>query len=949
MNNIIKELNLANNTFSLKSKTTGKYSVQDSYKDNLNNGFLLTINAPQDVNIALKDMYYATEKGLVISYKDFNSKIANNRKNLLSKNFENKDIKELSKDERIKLETESAKIVLKELFINEQTKLIYSPELTNLKENELKNYTMFFSINELKIIFTEIEKTQEEIEKEENDKKDRLISIYLDFSEYIKAEFSKVEALFSLDETEIAIINLNKKFDNLDEYAKENEDIKNVYESNKLLLIERVELIKGKQKEFEEEMDSIVDKLINNKNFSEIKPTITRMEDFFPFNVLSKDAKSISIKDYAIQRLTNAGKVIALMGIEEWNEVNFKTSERLLEETLPKFLEDLLNKKIQQQIIKRDLNKENLESVDLGNSKEIYDKLMDLKDKKDLFKSFFEMVVKDSYEIINKTIDEIQDKFSFIIIIANTIKYEKFAIFWENLSYETLSEITGDKFDYELFSKNKVKNLFIQTLIARGTRERIESVFENIKYITFRTLDLETLKKSLLKLRNFSFPLEDLINKLSAKTILELLEISELKQDNYIRNTLTRTLVLWFKTLDIESDLFKTILKNYTEAIYKLSTKKAQKLPMELISDVIDILEQKNKEDLEQFLLRVGKKKIEEVIEYRLKKSLLENPNNFDFHYDLGINYLNSKQFQNAIFEFKKCIGINAENHLGYYNLGIAYEKNKQFDLALSQYKKSASIKFGFNDGYFALGSLYLTLKEPFLAIQQFKKIQKTDPNNYDCCVSLGIAYEEINEPDNAIIEYEKAIKIDDTRSDAYINIGVCLVNKGLVDEAIETFKMTIENDPQNSKVQFNLGILYQQKGENAIALASYKLATKFDPNNSQAYNNLGLIYFYKSNLEESAKMWEKSIELDNNIDAYNNLGWAYYVIGQYEKAIEVYVKAKKVNPKHAVLSMNLGTVYFRINDTENAIKQFEDFVELDPNSESGIEVSKILKGLKNS
>ena len=108
-------------------------------------------------------------------------------------------------------------------------------------------------------------------------------------------------------------------------------------------------------------------------------------------------------------------------------------------------------------------------------------------------------------------------------------------------------------------------------------------------------------------------------------------------------------------------------------------------------------------------------------------------------------------------------------------------------------------------------------------------------------------------------------------------------------------------------------------------------------------------IYFYKSNLEESAKMWEKSIELDNNIDAYNNLGWAYYVIGQYEKAIEVYVKAKKVNPKHAVLSMNLGTVYFRINDTENAIKQFEDFVELDPNSESGIEVSKILKGLKNS
>ena len=61
---IFKELNLKDYTFNLKSETTGKYSVHESYRDNFANGFLGKINAPADVNNALKDIYYATEKGL---------------------------------------------------------------------------------------------------------------------------------------------------------------------------------------------------------------------------------------------------------------------------------------------------------------------------------------------------------------------------------------------------------------------------------------------------------------------------------------------------------------------------------------------------------------------------------------------------------------------------------------------------------------------------------------------------------------------------------------------------------------------------------------------------------------------------------------------------------------------------------------------------------------------
>ncbi|MFN8674123.1 MAG: tetratricopeptide repeat protein [Candidatus Sericytochromatia bacterium] len=952
MNDILKEIDVKDNTFNLKSASTGKYSVQDSYKDNLANGFLNKINAPADVNLSLKDIYYATEKGLIISYKDFNGKIAANRKSLLEKNYPNTELKDLDKNERIKLETESAKIVLKELFINENTKLIYSPEFTNIKEEEtLKNTNIKFNINELKILFistSEQEKESKESLDEAN--KEELINTFLDLSDYIKKEFETLALSFNLDEIELGLLNINKKFDSIKNDFKENEDIKNLYNESIQSINDKIAYIKEHQVIFENEMEALINDIIENKKFNEIKPTISRIEEYFKFNILANDPKTISIKDFTILRLTNIGKTIALLTIEEWSETNFKTAEDLLlNYTLPSNFEDLLIKKQAQQNLKKQINEENLSKIDINDIEQVYSKLLELSNKKDLFKSFFELVVKDSYEIINQVIKKYPNPFEFVVIIANNIKYENFVLLWDNLDYELISDFTANEYDYEHFSKNKVKNLFIQTLIKNGTQERIEAVFSSIKFIFLRNLDLTTLKMAFLKLRTFAFPLEELAKKLLPQILLELDEIEELKADIYIRNTLIRTIVKWFTTFDINNELFKEILRKYPEAIYKLSPKKAKTLPVEFVAEIIDILETKHREDLEQFLLRVGKENIDKVVEYKLKSALEENPNSFDIHYDLGITYLNKNDLQNAIFEFKKCLSLNPQSHLAYFNLGVTYEKDKHYDLAIAQYKKSTVAKFGFNEGYFALGSLYLKMKEPFLAVKQLKSLQKADPNHYDCCINLGVAYEDLNELDNALLEYEKAIKIDETKVDAYINKGVCLVAKGNVDEAIETFEKVGELVSDNAKVQYNLAVLYQQKGDTSLAMAHYKLAIKLDQTNSQAYNNLGLIHFSKMDLDHAVPLWEKAIEIDNNIDAYNNLAWAYYVVGETYQCIEIYKKAKMVNPKHAVLSMNLGTAYFKIGDIDNAIKQFEAFVELEPDTTSGQEVSKILKSLKKT
>lgn len=935
---IIKEIDVSKYAFNLKSQSTGKYSVQDSYRDNLKNGFLIEVNAPEDIKNALKDIYYATEKGLVISYKDFNSKIASIRKKLLSESFPDKDIKDLSADDRNKIELASAKQVLKDLSINETTKLIYSPEINDsIEQNINESFIIKFIPDQLQIIFEEVEDTE----------KAKIVKAYLEFSENVKKIYDKTLLKYNLDDIELGIIEINNLYNRLEDQYKENLDTKNFYNQkiNELNIIS--DQIKEKQNYYQQNLNNQIKDLIENHDYKNIKPLISKIDNEFMYSELVNDTKSNSIKEFAINQLKNTGKVVALNSIEFWSDNNFYVAEKLLSEPLDTSLIESLRKKYDSQDFIKRQEKEKLSSLDINDSESIYNKFVQLINQKDLFNSLFEKLI--SENTLTTVLDHSNNIEEFIILLLNNLEVENVNLLFKSLNESLKNKILVPNFKYQKILSNKVKDTYFNFVVEYAVNDVIESIFSKMESKEIKIINELVLAKIADRISKFTFNPDEILKKTSINKLFNMLDLDFVQKNESLKNAVIRVLNKWTPRLLPNSIELNRLLKEFPYfSIYEATKKQLRETDDLIILEISEQIEN-NKELLAELVKKLGQKKIDSIIQSKINSQLKEDPNNFDNQYNFGLTNLNTKNYDEAIKAFKKAISINPESHLAHFFLGYCYELKDQYEIAISFYKKASQLKYNYTDAYYNLGMLYTKMKDYFLAIQQFKKILKVEPENYNACISLGIAYDESGDLEKAIEYYDKAIKINPELADAYINKASVLTIQGQVDDAIDYYNMASERSNNNSKIHYNLGVIYHQKYDYSGAIAHYKLAIKFDKNNSMAYNNLGLAYFSKTRVEDAIDIWQKAVEIDNkNIDAYNNLAWGYNVVGDLKKSIEIYEKAKTIDPKHSVLYMNLATVFYKNNQIDKAIKELETFLDVDPNSDKAFEVIQILKSLRN-
>ncbi len=936
--NIIKELYLKDNTFNLKSSSTGKYSVHDSYKDNLKNGFLTKINAPEDIKNSLKDIYYATERGVVISYKDFNAKIASIRKDLMSKSFPNKDIKELNNEDRIKIEMSSAKQVLKDLAINESTKLIYSPEITNsIEEITEIPYKLFFVIEESKILFEEIQ----------DEEKAKLVKAYLEFSEKIRKITDKAVYSNNLDDVELSIIEIDKIYDNLEDLTKANHDVKTFYSEQISKLKNFAEELKQRQIEYQNHLDSLIDKIIKEKDYKSIRETINSIEKSFYSNYLiNQDTKSKSIRDFAINQLKNTGKIIALVSLASWEDKHFSLTESLLKEPLDlDLIESLKEKHTEQDLIKRQ-EKEDLDKLDINDSNKVFDKLQKLANQKDLFLQLFDKIKLE--DKINLTLENSENIHQFIILLSNNLDNDSFDSLLKSISENNRENLLNGSLDYKDINDIKNRDIYYLFVTEFALNDIVENIFLEMEAKYLKQIDEDVLAKIIIRISKFTYKPDEILKKINLAKLISMLDLETVKNHDYLKSAIVRTLMKWFPRLDTKSEEFKKLLLEYPDfSIYEISRKQLKETDPNLILAFTEKIEN-NKELLAELVKKLNKEKIDSVIQAKLDNELNESPNDFDKQYNVSMNNIVNEKYDAAIKGFKKCISINTEDPTAHYMIGYCYELKNLNDIAISFYKKAIQLKYNYIEAYLALGILYTKMKDHFLATQQFKKILKVDPNNYDACLSLGVAYDDMGELDQALEYYDKAIIIDPEKSDAYINKGIIYTIKEDADKALENYIIASEKSQGNAKVQYNLGILYHAKKDYIAAIAHYKLSIRFDPTNAMAYNNLGLVYFSKVRVHDAITTWEKAIEIDSqNVDSYNNLAWAYSVVGEIDKSIATYKKTIEINPKHAIAYMNLGTVYYKNNQIDMSIKQLEKYLDLEPNSDKSYEVIQILKSLR--
>lgn len=136
---------------------------------------------------------------------------------------------------------------------------------------------------------------------------------------------------------------------------------------------------------------------------------------------------------------------------------------------------------------------------------------------------------------------------------------------------------------------------------------------------------------------------------------------------------------------------------------------------------------------------------------------------------------------------------------------------------------------------------------------------------------------------------------------------------------------------------------------EVASKIKGLKEIVQKDPKNLPAWVELGNLYFDSDQPKEAIEAYSKYLAAKpENPDVRTDMGIMYRRLGDAERALREFEKAAQSDPKHVNSRYNIGVVLLHDKqDIKGAIKAWEEYLKVDPNSERANRVKAQMENLR--
>ena len=359
--------------------------------------------------------------------------------------------------------------------------------------------------------------------------------------------------------------------------------------------------------------------------------------------------------------------------------------------------------------------------------------------------------------------------------------------------------------------------------------------------------------------------------------------------------------------------------------------------------------------------------------ETAFKKAIASDPQYADAQNNLGVLYSREGKDSDAATFYRQAIASDPKYTKAYVNLGLLLAQHGQVAQGEQQLRTAIQINPSDPGPYTALGMIQGKTGRAAEAVESFRKAVSLEPNSADAHLNLGIALVDQYDRTNGFKEFSEAARLDPRSPAVHYNLGrfyfetakyedarkeleealrlepnqaaalyfLALAAKqdNDLDRSTQLFERVIALQPGNPDAQFLLGQNLEHQGKTAEAVVHWKLALQADPNYSQALYNLARA-LRKSNDPEAQQYQDRYDTLQKNqqisdrvqqlgnfaLEASNAQNWPQ-AFAQIQEALELCGEC----PEAAHLHKNLGMMYVRTGELNQAQKELQTALQLNP------------------
>jgi len=211
-------------------------------------------------------------------------------------------------------------------------------------------------------------------------------------------------------------------------------------------------------------------------------------------------------------------------------------------------------------------------------------------------------------------------------------------------------------------------------------------------------------------------------------------------------------------------------------------------------------------------------------------------------------------------------------------------------------------------------------------AINEFKTGLLLDPLNVNIHNSLGVCYGVSGSFEKAKEEFETAIWLGPNESMALYNSGLVNLLLDNKNRALELFLEAESIEEDVFEVEFQLGKLYLESGKPEKGKKHLEKAVDLRSESRAAFRCLGDCNKALNKIDEAIASYKKAIKLNpNDADSLSSLGYLFDIKDEDTEIAMIFCRQSvEISPDNGLFRHRLGRLYFKQNQYEDALKEFQ-------------------------
>ena len=317
-----------------------------------------------------------------------------------------------------------------------------------------------------------------------------------------------------------------------------------------------------------------------------------------------------------------------------------------------------------------------------------------------------------------------------------------------------------------------------------------------------------------------------------------------------------------------------------------------------------------------------------------LKQAIAANDRVALYHSNLGEMSRLAGRIEEAIAAGRRAIELQPNHPPALNNLGIAYYDHGEYNVAEQYYRRAIALEPRFAEAHSNLGNALHAQKKHDEAVVCYKRAIEIKPDYVEAYNNLGTTRKDQKQTAEAEALYRKALELRPEDPATLNNLGLAVMEQERHEEAAGIFTRSAALDPKNGRTYVFLASALFKLDREAESEAAITHGLALAPDDPDGHNLAGRILLDRNQPEQAcAHFLEAVAKKPDMADAYNNLGNAYKELGRVPEALEVYYKARQLEPRSTAVFINLVDA-----------RKIE--VESDPDFEAMVELKKEMGSL---